>query len=326
MQIAWPAILAVGLTLLGLSLAALAAAVLPGRDPLQLSERGRTLYVYAAEVLLALLFVHVRLTMPWLFSGFWQQYWPLVVMVIAFAGVGFSELCRRYRQQVLAEPLQNTGALLPVLPVLGFWISDSRVDYSLLLLSVGVLYAGLSIARRSFGFGVLAAVAANGGLWYFLNHQDGFGFLRHPQIWLIPPALCVLAAAYLNRQQLSTEQMTAVRYLTSTAIYVSSTADIFINGVAQNPWLPLVLAGLSILGILAGIVLRVRAFLFLGTSFLGLALFTIIWHAAVDLDQTWIWYATGIIAGVLILALFAMFEKKRGEVLEVFERIKQWEA
>jgi hypothetical protein len=74
------------------------------------------------------------------------------------------------------------------------------------------------------------------------------------------------------------------------------------------------------------VLLRVRAFLMLGTGFLGLALFTIIWYAAVDRDQTWIWYASGIVAGVLILALFAVFEKKRQEVLEVFERIKQWEA
>ncbi len=325
-EIAWLAIVVVGVTLGGLSVAALATAILPGRDPLGLSPRGRTLYVYAAEVVLALLFVHVRLTVPWLFGGLFQQYWPLVVMAIAFSGVGFSEFCRRRRQDVLAEPIENTGALLPVLPVLGFWAADTRVDYSLLLLSVGVLYAGLSIARRSFGFGVLAALAANGGLWYFLNRQEGLAFLSHPQIWLIPPALCVLAAAYLNRDQLSETQMTALRYFTSMTVYLSSTGDIFINGVAQNPWLPLVLAGLSILGILAGIALRVRAFLFLGTSFLGLALFTIIWHAAVDLEQTWVWAASVIVAGLLIVALFAMFEMKRQKMLAMFEKLKQWEG
>jgi hypothetical protein len=126
-QIAWPAILVVAATLTGLSAAALAAAILPGRDPLGLSERGRTLYVYAAETILALLFVHIRLTLPWLFSGLFQQYWPLVVMAIAFSGVGFAEFFRRRKQDVLAEPLENTGALLPVLPVLGFWASDTEV-------------------------------------------------------------------------------------------------------------------------------------------------------------------------------------------------------
>ena len=227
---------------------------------------------------------------------------------------------------MLAEPLENTGALLPVLPVLGYWAADSRIDYSLLLLLVGVLYGGLSVARRSFGFGVLAALAANGGLWFLLGRHEGWGFLQHPQVWLIPPSVCVLAAAYLNRRALSEAQMTSARYFSSTAIYVSSTADIFLNGVAQNPWLPLVLAALAIAGVAAGILLRVRAFLFLGLSFLAIALFTIIWYAAVDRDQTWIWWASGIIAGILILVLFGVFEKKRQEILEVFERLKQWEA
>jgi hypothetical protein len=322
----WPAILAVALTLAGLFVAALAAAILPGRDPLGLSERGRTLYVYGAEVILALLCIHIRLTLPWLFSGFFQQFWPLIVVAIAFLGVGVAELCRRRKQYVLAEPLENTGALLPVLPVVGYWAGDSQVHYSLLLVCVGVLYAGLSIARRSFGFGILAALAANGGLWYFLQRQEGLGIFAHPQIWLIPPALCVLAAAYLNRRQLSEAQMTSLRYLCSMAIYVSSTADVFLNGVAQAPWLPLVLGALSLTGIAAGILLRVRAFLFLGTAFLGLALFTIIWHAAVDRDQTWIWYVSGLVAGVLIVAGFTLVEKKRQDVLAVIEKIKAWDG
>jgi len=305
--------------------AALAAAMLPGRDPLGLSERGRTAYVYGAEVLLSLLFMHIRCTMPWLFQGWFQQFWPIIVMVIAFIGAGLGEWFRRKNRLVLGEPLENTGALLPLLPVLGFWIVPSRVDYSLLLLAIGILYAGLSVARRSFGFGVLAALSANGGLWYFLNHVQGYRLLDHPQLWLIPPALCVLAAAYINRQQLTEAQMTAVRYGTSIMIYVSSTADVFLVGVAEAPWLPLVLAGLSLLGILAGIWLRVRAFLFLGIAFLTLALLTIIWHAAVNLEQTWLWSVTGIVAGVLIIALFAVFEKKRQEVLNLLEQLQGWE-
>ena len=269
----------------------------PRSNPLGLSESHRTAYVYAAEAMLALLFLHVRLTMPWLFSGFFTQYWPLIVMAIAFLGVGLSEWFQRSQRQVLAVPLERTGALLPMLPVMGYWIGPTQVHFSVLMLVTGIFYGGLSVLRRSFGFGILAALAVNGGLWYLLHQTEKLGLLEHPQLWLIPPALCVLAAAYLNRQRLSETQMTTVRYLTSTVIYTASTADIFLNGVAQAPWLPLVLAAISILGILAGIALRVRAFLFLGTSFLVLSLMTIIWYAAVDLHQTWLWFVTGIVMG-----------------------------
>lgn len=318
------AIAVVAAALAGLVVAALAAAVLPGRDPLGLSERGRTLYVYGAEVLLALLFLHIRLTMPWLFHGFFTKYWTFVVVLLAFLGVGLSEFFARRRQRVLAEPLERTGAFLPLLPVIGFWAQPAG-DYSLLLFSVGAVYATLAVMRKSFGFGVLAAVMANGGMWFFLHRLDGFGLLEHPQLWCIPPAVCVLVAAWINRDRLSAEQMNSVRYLASMTIYVSSTADIFLQGVAQAPWLPLVLAGISILGIFTGILMRVRSFLFLGTSFLMLALLTIIWHAAHDLEQTWIWAASGIVAGMAIIALFALFEKKRQEVLRLVDQIKEWE-
>ncbi|MEX0611559.1 MAG: hypothetical protein WD229_05535, partial [Pirellulales bacterium] len=326
--ISWPALVAVGLALAGLAAAALAAALLPGRDPLGLSERGRTAYVYAAEALIALACLHIRITMPWLFRGWFQQFWPLVVMGIAFVGVGFGELFQRRRQRVLSEPLQTTGALLPLLPAVGFWVmsSTSKVDYSLVLLSIGVLYAALSVLRQSFWYGVLAALAANGSLWYLLSQRDGLSLFEHPQLWLIPPALCALAAGYINRQRLTQQQSAGLRYAAAIVIYVSSTADVFINGVAEAPWLPAVLAGLSILGVLAGILLRVRAFLYLGTAFLVVALMTIIWHAAIHEQRTWILWVAGIVTGVLIIALFGLFEKRRDDVLRVVDELKHWQA
>ena len=173
---------------------------------------------------------------------------------------------------------------------------------------------------------MLSALAANAALWFFLHAHEGYRLLEHPQLWLIPPALCVLAAAYLHRSQLTAGQLAAVRYGTSIIVYVSSTADIFIHGVGQAPWLPLVLAGFSLLGILVGIWLRVRAFLLLGTAFLIVSLLTIIWYAAVDLHQTWLWWAMGIVTGILIIALFAVFEKKRDDVLKMVEDLKRWDA
>jgi hypothetical protein len=321
---AWPAIVVMGLTILGLCGAALTAALVPGRDPLELNDRERTTYVYATEALLAVLFLHIRFTMPWLFHGFFMRYWPFIVMFIAFTGVGLSEIFRRQRRTVLADPLERTGALLPVLPVLGFFAIPNEGHFSLVLLAAGAIYSVLSLLRKSFGFGLLAVVAANGGLWYFLQDVEGYGFLQHPQLWMIPFAVCVLGAAYLNQERLSADDMTTIRYLASITIYVSSTADIFLNGVSQAPWLPVVLAGLSVVGIFVGILLRVRAFLFLGTGFLALAMLTIIWHAAVDLHHTWLIWLTVVFAGVLVLGIFAVFEKKRQEILRVVDKIKQW--
>jgi hypothetical protein len=320
--ISYPALAAVALALAGLAAAALAAALVPGRDPLGLSERGRTLYVYAAEAMAALLFLHIRVTMDWLFRGWFMRFWPIIVMLIAFTGVGLAEVFHRRKRTVLSEPLETTGAILPLLPALGFWIVSSEVHYSLLLLSIGVLYAGLSVLRSSFIYAMLAAVAANGSLWYLLSRQEGLDITQHPQIWLIPPALCALVAGYINRDRLTPQQAVGLRSASAIVIYISSTADVFINGVAEAPWLPAVLAALSIIGCLAGILLRVRAFLYLGATFLVVALMTVIWHAAEE--RTWIWWVTGIITGSLIIAMFGLFEKRRDDVLRLVEDLKHW--
>jgi ribosomal protein L40E len=321
-----PELIVFAVTLVSLAGAALAAAVLSGNDPLELSERERHAYVYVAEGFLALTFVHFRVTTPWLFGETYRQYWPLVVMFIAFLGVGVSTWLARRNQQFIAEPLARTGALLPLLPVLGLWVLPSQVNYTFLLLCVAGLYAVLAIVRGSLVFSLLTVLVCNASLWSLLDGFDVLRFTQHPQVWLIPPALSVLVATYLNRQRLSDQQRTTIQYLALAVIYAASTADLVIQGVAQAPWLPLVLGALSICGILAGILIRTRAFLYLGTSFLLVSISTIIWYAAVDLGQTWVWSVSGIVAGILIIALFALFEKKRDDLARMAEHLRHWDA
>jgi hypothetical protein len=336
-----PAVIVVIAALVTLMVSAIRFAVVPGRDPLGLSERGRMLYVYAVELLLVLLFVHLRMTVPELFRGWLSRYWMFAAMLIAFSGVGLSEFFERRKLRVLAEPLQRTGVFLPVLPLLAFWVrpltptlppllqtllrhNPSLNTYATLWLLVCGLYALVSLTRRSFVFALLAALAANFALWSLLA-QHGVAFLLHPQCWLIPLALIVLVSEHLNRDRLRPELSAALRYLGICMIYVSSTADLFIAGLGNSVVLPIVLAVLALAGILVGILFRVRAFLFLGLSFLFLDVFTMIWYAAVDRYQTWVWWASGIVLGAAILTLFAVFEKRRNDVLRLLEEIKRWD-
>lgn len=320
------ALVTVGLALIAASIICIVFALSPKRDPLALSDSRRQNYVYVSEFMLAVFFMHIRLTMPWLFTGFFERYWPLVVVALAYVGVAVSEILRRQNVLVLAHPIERTGVFLPLLPVLGFWITKTDVDYSVLLFIVGGLYGVLAILRSSFVFGMLAVLAGNGGLWYLWHRTTDFGFLQHPQLWLIPVALSVLVAAYINRRDFSEEQMIGIRYLSLLTIYVSSTADIFINGVATSPWLPLVLAALSLAGVFAGIMFRVRAFLLLGSVFLLLAITTMIYYASANFGWTWLWYVAGIVTGAMIIFTFAMFEKKREEMLRVVEGFREWQG
>jgi hypothetical protein len=87
----------------------------------------------------------------------------------------------------------------------------------------------------------------------------------------------------------------------------------------------MILMALSVAGVMVGMLFRLRAFLFLGTSFLGIAVLTMIYYASVNLHWTWLWYVAGIALGAAIIALFALFEKKRTEMLAVVEGLKSWQ-
>jgi hypothetical protein len=343
------AVVAVAVAMVSLVALGIYFAVVPGRDPFRLSERGRMLYVYGAEVLLVLLFIHFKLTVPWIFGHWLVPYWTFVVMGIAFAGVGLSEFFSRRGLRVLAEPLQRTGVFLPIFPLLVFWIHPSasldrfaeqhlpalrpliehldRVQpnfgkYSLLWFLLGLLYAYMARAKSSLRYALSAALASNAGIWALLYHQQ-LSVLVHPQLWLVPFALIVLVAEHLNRDSLAEAQSAAMRYAGLIMIYVSSTADMFIAGL-DNVLYPVILAVLSLAGVLGGMLLRVRAFVYLGVSFLFLVIVSMIWHAAVELHQGWLWWVSGIVLGAAIIGLFAIFENRRNDVLHAIEQMKKW--
>ena len=126
-------------------------------DPLKLSESGRQAYVYAAEVLLALIGLHVWLTNPHLFQfGIIKKYWMFLVMFVAFAGAGLSEIFHRRKLPVLSRPLERTALLLPILPAVGFLLFDpSDLHWGLvgrtpmLWFFVGGFYGTMAYMRRS---------------------------------------------------------------------------------------------------------------------------------------------------------------------------------
>lgn len=320
-----PAVVLVAVTLVTLLLSALVLAVSPRPDPFGLSDRGRQIYVYAAELLIVVLAAHFRFSVPQLFQlGIFRRYWLFWIMACAFAGAALADFFERLRKPVLAEPLARTALFLPLLPAIGVWMQLNTQTSPLLWFLVAVFYAFQAFARRS-AWCVLAATASfNLGLW-FTWHQWDLSFTTHLQLWLIPPAIAALAAEHFNRDRLAGEQAAALRYFALGAIYVSSTADMFVTGIGESLILPLILALLSVAGVLLGIMLRVRAFLLLGVTFLLVVLLTMIWHAAYDRHHTWVWWVSGIVLGIAIISMFALFEKRRNDVLAAIERLRTWE-
>ena len=320
---AWPAVAVVAAALVLLAAACIVFAVMRGPDPLRLSGRWRTSYVYAAEILLVIVGVHLRLTVPWLFRmGLIEKYGMFIAMAVAFVGAGLSEWFRRRGLQVLAEPLERTAVLLPVLPMVMFWLIGPRTPAVWFL--IGLFYATQAWMRQSFWLACLAAVTGNMGLWVLWDRWN-LGILEHPQLWLLPLALMALVAEYINHGRLKWQQSAAIRYFMLSVIYVSSSADMFLAGIGNSVVLPLVLLGLSMLGILAGMALRIRSFLHLGAVFLLVVLVTMLKYVTIDLHQTWVFWVCVILTGAATIAFFAVFEKRRNDILAAMRRFKTWE-
>ena len=283
-------------------------------------------FVYGAQVTGGLLFGHLYFCRHEWFDGVLIPYWPYILMGVAFASAGVGEIFQRSKIRVLSEPFQRSGLFLPLLPMLGIWLNAGSTDKALVLLVGAILYLLTSLSNKSWINLGAAIVAGNAALWTLFTDR-GFEFVQHPQMWLIPPAVCVLIAAQLQRNRLDANLLAAIRYAAMIVIYVSSTSEIFLRGMGKEFWPPLILMGLSVLGAMMGIAFRVRAFLFLGFAFMLVSLTSMVWYASTALfSHVWPWWAFGIGVGIAILVLFGYFEKNKAEVRALIERLRRWEA
>lgn len=281
-------------------------------------------YVFAAEAVAAGLAAHVYLSMPWLFQFGIFEYWPYIMMAICFGGVGVARVLESRNLVVLGQPLFQTAAIIPLIVAGGIFAVHSKSDAAMVMLTVGMAYLTIGYIRQSKLSSAGAVVFATIALWIFLESR--LSFFEHPQLWLIPPAVAVLIAGQLIRKTLDSQQLAALRYVCVAIIYVSSTSEIFINGVGDKLWPPIVLAVLAVLGIMSGIMFQVKSYLYFGSLFLLLAMITMVAHAHQRLEHVWPWWAFGIGLGIAILVMFGLFEKRKNEMNAIANRLKEWEA
>nr|WP_236696420.1 hypothetical protein [Rhodopirellula islandica] len=354
--ISMPVVIAVAITLGGLAAMAGALAILTGPNTglpnsrlsnsllsVQLNDSQRKWLLYIAQGVAATTWLHLFLCRTGIaFMGL-RQVWPYVVMVIAFASVGLTQWAMRRDDKVLADVMRRTSMFLPMIPVVGFWLSGSyavvtqseswswtffrgTTSYQGLLL-VGAIYYGMMSLLWKNGLPRIATVVlANAALWVTLTQVPGWDFITHPQAWLIPPAACVLLVAHLQRERLEAAMGSAIRYACTLVIYLSSTADMLLSEIGRSLWGPVILVLLALAGMALGVVLRVKPFLYLGTIFVFLGVTSMVWHSTQAIDAVWPWWAFGITTGLLLLTGLAMIEKHRPRLNQWANQLASWES
>ncbi len=76
---------------------------------------------------------------------------------------------------------------------------------------------------------------------------------------------------------------------------------------------------------LAGVVLRVRPFLYLGAAFVFLGVTSMVWHAQRVTHSVWPWWAFGISTGLCLLVGLMALEKYKPQLREYAKQLASWE-
>ncbi|MBW4692317.1 MAG: hypothetical protein KME27_11180 [Lyngbya sp. HA4199-MV5] len=221
------------------------------------------------------------------------------------------------------EPWERSAAILPV-AVTVLTLGTIAVQG---LLIVAAFYAWLAKAERQVRLSYIGVLLAD---WAVLRWLDSLGTTE--PLWVaalgsasllylaqVDPALS--AASDRDKRHLLRSLATALVCL--TAFYQ---AEVGITGVS-----PLLLGFLSIglqLGfILAGLVLRIRAFLFVGTAVFMLQVLRQLWRF-ID-DYSLLLWALGILLGLIFIWIAATFEARRSQISALIQywvtELEAWE-
>lgn len=302
----------------------------------QLEDRTRVILIIAAQALAGTSWIHVLICKPhWTMIGL-RQFWPFFVLAIAMLSTAITHWASKRGDRLLFATLQRTSLYLPLIPVVGFWLSgrfsesswsfnDAGVPYALLLGLVAVYYVSVSILWKSSYAKLAALIIGNMAVWVTLMQQPGLGFLVHPQLWLIPPAVGTLLVTHLHRQQLPDHLVASIRYACTLVIYISSSADMIINSIGQTLLGPIILIVLSMMGMAIGIALRIRPFLYIGAMFVVLGMTSMVWHAGRSLDAVWPWWVFGIGTGTAILLCLTAIEKNKPQLRRYTRELSTWQ-
>ena len=133
------------------------------------------------------------------------------------------------------------------------------------LLAAAVLYLSLATTLRNPWPLYLGVLALNGAVYLWAPlWAERYGLW---QFYIVPAAISVLALLQLHRRELRPKVLNGARLAALSALYAGAGLDVFLRPELGIFVLALALA---LLGVIAGIALRIRAFLYAGVAFLVL--------------------------------------------------------
>ena len=246
----------------------------------------------------------------------------VILSLLAYLDLGISELMARLRWSTFARPTLRFAMALPLVPILqGSWQGRRDEVGLFVLLATAGFYALAAFRLRSKAPGYAAAVLFNGFLW-LAWYLMGWRMADYPQFYLIPVGFTTILLGEVNREEFGRPAVNALRNLGLMVIYASLASPIW-QTQSFGAWLALLL--LSLLGIFAGIGLRVQSFLWLGLACFVLDVTYQL--TRLGLEHALARWGVMLSLGVALILFVALNEKKRivATMREYYDKARTWE-
>jgi hypothetical protein len=190
----------------------------------------------------------------------------MIGLLYGFSLLGVAVVARRRKVPAVADATRRFAGALPILLVV-LTTNGATNQAAGLALGASCLYGTMAWVERSRIFGSLAALAANLALVVIAVAQG----LDGAEVFVGPLGIFVTALAQIFAPKMAPPARAALRIIGGALLYLPAGLKLtFRLGAAEDGTYSVIFGVVCILGVLAGLVLRVRAYLALGTLFLTL--------------------------------------------------------
>ena len=273
--------------------------------------------VYLAQGLLIASYFRAR---PGLDAPEWLD--AVLLSMLAYLDLGLSELFGRWRLGHYARPTARFAMALPLVPIVQTWWGGRGDGADLFVLFATASFYALASGRLRSKFPAYAsAVLVNAFMWVAW-HRIGWRVVDHPQFFLIPVGFSSILFAEVNRRELRRSVVNGARNLGLVTVYASLAAPIW-QAQSFGAWLALLI--LSMLGIFAGIGLRVQSFLWLGLA--GFVADLVYQVGQIGMKHVVARWAVMLTLGVVLFLFVALNEKKKivATMRAYYDEARGWE-
>jgi hypothetical protein len=230
----------------------------------------------------------------------------------------------RVKSRVLLKPSYYCALVLP-LTLLVLIPFNERGPAAFLLLAAGAFYLAVSHQSHTRWTIYVAAGLMNVAIYMWLPLASNITGIY--QLYVIPAAITVLVIADLHRQEIKPQVLSSIRMMASGCILAVSSFEALFSKNSSNLMLFLVVLLLSLAGIVAGIGLRIKPFIYTGLAFLVV---NVVFQLGLQFQREGgiVRAITLIGTGIVVLMVMVFFNIHRERILQqyrIFLADENWE-